>query len=235
MYNAAKKLAASSARTRQQRCSQVSNNEASVFHRQTLIRAKMISPHQIVVDPGVDSRQRSLRGRFLPSPRWTSAVDLPWHVHDTHAAGTTYSTHGGGYVHSYSATRRAAPPAANWASRDALSSKAAEPPAFASWSSLGNIAHAARFGRNETLIAGLKLEAPARNAVVQLRLDAMPLVVTLAVGAIGRQHVAAQGLFACCEKSSAYVKRYSLDGGILIYPSSSCCLGRKHCFLSFTS
>jgi len=93
-------------------------------------------------------------------------------------------THGGGYVHSF-ATRRAVPPALNWASRNALSNKAAEPPAFASWSSLGNIAHAARFGRNETLNSGLKLEAPARDAVVQLRLDAMPLVVTLAVGAIG--------------------------------------------------
>jgi hypothetical protein len=32
-----------------------------------------------------------------------------------------------------------------------------------------------------------------------MRLDAMPLVVTLAAGAIGRQHVAAQGLFACCQ------------------------------------
>lgn len=108
-------------------------------------------------------------------------------------------THGGGYVHYSSATRRAVPPAAHWASKNVLSFKAAEPPAFASWSSLGNIAHAARFGRNETLIAGLKLEAPARDAVVQLRLDAMPLVATLAVGAIGRQHVAAQGLFAYCE------------------------------------
>lgn len=71
MYNAFTGLAASSARTRQQRCSQVSNNEASVFRRQTLIRAKMLSPHAIVVDPGVDSRQRSLRIRFP----WTSAVD----------------------------------------------------------------------------------------------------------------------------------------------------------------
>ena len=32
-----------------------------------------------------------------------------------------------------------------------------------------------------------------------MRLDAMPLVVTLAVEAIGRLHVAAQGCFACCE------------------------------------
>jgi hypothetical protein len=78
MYNAVEGLAASSARTRQHRCSQVSNNEASVFHRQTLIRAKLLSPHLVVVDPGVDSRQRSLRIRSPDVNR-----RLPWDVHDT--------------------------------------------------------------------------------------------------------------------------------------------------------
>jgi hypothetical protein len=69
MYNAFTGLAASSARTRQHRCSQVSNNEASVFPRQTLIRAKMASPHSIVVDPGVDSRHRSLHNRSFGRQR----------------------------------------------------------------------------------------------------------------------------------------------------------------------
>ena len=54
MYDAFEGLATSSARPRQHHFSQVSNNEASVFHRQTLIRAKLLSPHDRVVDPGVD-------------------------------------------------------------------------------------------------------------------------------------------------------------------------------------
>lgn len=86
MYNAVEGLAASSARTRQQRCSQVSNNEASVFRQQTLIRAKVLSPHAIVVDPGVDSRQRSLRIR---SPSDVSRR-LPWDLYDSHTADATY-------------------------------------------------------------------------------------------------------------------------------------------------
>lgn len=88
MYNAVEGLAASSARTRKQRCSQVSNNEASVFHRQTLIRAKVLSPHAIVVDPGVDSRQRSLRIRSPSDVSRRFTMGCPRHAycgHDMHA------------------------------------------------------------------------------------------------------------------------------------------------------
>jgi hypothetical protein len=45
MYNAFEGLAASSAWPRQHEFSQVTNNEASVFHERTLICAKMFSPH----------------------------------------------------------------------------------------------------------------------------------------------------------------------------------------------
>ena len=59
---------------------------------------------------------------------------------------------GGGYVQ-YFATRRAVPPGVVWASTNAPLVQARGATCLPSWSSLRNIAHAARFGRNETLIA----------------------------------------------------------------------------------
>jgi hypothetical protein len=68
MYDAFERLAASSARPRQHEFSQVSNNEANVFHRQTLIRAKLPSPHLACRSQG------RLCGEIVQS--WTSAVDF---------------------------------------------------------------------------------------------------------------------------------------------------------------
>jgi hypothetical protein len=71
-----------------------------------------------------------------------------------------------------------------------------------------------------------------------VKFAAVLLAVALAVVVIGRQHVATQGCFACYEKSSAYVKTYSHDGGILIYlPLSQPALSKKivPCYPSLSS
>ena len=146
MYNAFTGLAASSARTRQQRCSQVSNNEASVFHRQTLIRAKMLSPHAIVVDPGVDSRQRSLRIRFP----WTSAVDYYGMSTTRILLDATYTWRWLCKLIYLSSSRPSR--CELGIEKNALLVQARGATQLLSSSSLRNIAHAANFGRNETLI-----------------------------------------------------------------------------------
>jgi len=127
MYNAFEGLAPSSARPRQHeysQASQVSNNEGSVFHTQTLIRAKMSSPHDVLSILG--STPDSDRGTHLFL--WTSAV--VFHGTSTTRTPQTRRAHGGGYVHCF-ATHRAVPPDVIRASRMHYSSKAAGRLAFA--------------------------------------------------------------------------------------------------------
>jgi hypothetical protein len=101
MDNALEGLAASSAWPRQHEFSQVTNNEASVFHGRTLIRAKMFSPHDRLPitwkTPHRDRAPLDVSCRF------------PWEDYDTHAADTTRHSLRGGYVHCFAPTHRAVP------------------------------------------------------------------------------------------------------------------------------
>jgi hypothetical protein len=112
MCNAFERLAAFSARPRQHAFSQVTNNEASVFHERTLIRAKMFSPHDRL--PITSKTPHRDRAPLDVSCRF------PWEDHDTEAADTTGHALHGGYVHCIATTHRAASPGAVGASRKVL-------------------------------------------------------------------------------------------------------------------
>jgi hypothetical protein len=103
MYNAFERLAASSAWPRQHEFSQVTNNEASVFHERTLIRAKMFSPHdRLPITWKTPHRDRS-------SERQLSIPMGRLRPRDTHAADTTRHVLRGGYVHCFATVHRAVP------------------------------------------------------------------------------------------------------------------------------
>lgn len=145
MYNAFRGLATSSARPRQHDFSQVSNNEASVFHGQTLIRAKMsFSTRSLSILGSTSDRDR---GAQHPGSTPLDVSCVGWKP-TTRMLRTRLATRGG-YVHWF-ATRRAVPPDVVWAARATLSAQARG----VSYScSSRNIAHAASFGRNERLKA----------------------------------------------------------------------------------
>jgi hypothetical protein len=178
MYNAFEGLATSSAWPRQHEFSQVTNNEASVFHEQTLIRAKMVSPHDRLPISRDDSTPRSRSsGRQLSIPMGRlrhaccghDTTCTPWWpcaLFYHHPLSRSFRC-------DLSMDRRSVHPRP----RRILHLLASWNPPYGKFWPIGNVkcCH--------------EREAPARDAVVHLQLATIPLVVTLAVVVIGRRTV----------------------------------------------